>query len=79
MFKGENARKDIFNMMRMKPEARRIVRELLNEYFNWDILDGIPHIPRDADDNTRVNCIIDFLNDLSYNNPEVFKEFLKEK
>lgn len=79
MFKGRDARLDIFRLMRTKPEARRLVRELLNEYFNWDVIDGIPSIPKDANDTTRVNCIIDFFNDLAYNNPEVFQQFLKEK
>lgn len=79
MFKGREAKLDIFNLMKTKPEARRLVRELLTEYFNWDVIDGIPHIPKDADDTTRVNCIIDFFNDLAYNNPEVFQQFLKEK
>lgn len=79
MFKGADARFDIFNLMKTKPEARRLVRELLNEYFDWDVIDGIPKIPKDANDTTRVNCIIDFFNDLAYNNPEVFQQFLKEK
>lgn len=79
MFRGADARLDIFGLLKTKPEARRLVRELLNEYFNWDVIDGIPNIPKDAGDTTRVNCIIDFFNDLAYNNPEVFQQFLKEK
>jgi hypothetical protein len=79
VFKGKDARLDIFNLMKTKPEARRLVRELLTEYFNWDLIDGIPNIPKDASDTARVNCIIDFFNDLAYNNPEVFQQFLKEK
>lgn len=79
MFKGADARLDIFRLMKTKPEARRLVRELLSEYFNWDVIDGVPNIPKDANDTARVNCIIDFFNDLAYNNPEVFQQFLKEK
>lgn len=79
MFRGTDARRDIFNLLKAKPENRRLLRELLVEYFNWDVLDGVPKVPKDASDESRINCIIDFFNDLAYNNPEVLKEFLKEK